>query len=136
MRHGESGLLALLDGEPQIDNVVFVATTNYPENLDKRMKNRPSRFDYVRRIGMPSNAARQKFIEHKNPRLATNPEELEQWVRETKGFSVAHLKELIVSVEIFGSNFDESLKRLKDMMEVDITSEHNENKKFGFIENS
>jgi hypothetical protein len=34
--HGESGYLNLLDGESQLQNVVYVATTNYPERLDKR----------------------------------------------------------------------------------------------------
>ena len=33
--HGEADLLAMLDGDLQIDNVVFIATTNYPEKLDK-----------------------------------------------------------------------------------------------------
>lgn len=33
--HGEDELLALLDGETRIDHVLNVATTNYPERLDR-----------------------------------------------------------------------------------------------------
>jgi hypothetical protein len=40
-QHGDHGFLALLDGETQISNVVHVATTNYPEYLDKRFVDRP-----------------------------------------------------------------------------------------------
>lgn len=36
--HGEHELLALLDGETQIDNVAFIATTNYPERLDNSIR--------------------------------------------------------------------------------------------------
>lgn len=68
----ESDLLALLDGELQIDNVVFIATTNYPEKLDRRIVNRPSRFDLVKKIGMPSAEARRTYILAKEPDAATN----------------------------------------------------------------
>ena len=41
----ESEVLNILDGVDQIDKVVYLATTNYPENLGDRILNRPSRFD-------------------------------------------------------------------------------------------
>lgn len=116
--YGESTLLALMDGELQIDNVVFVATTNYPERLDKRFINRPSRFDLVKKIGMPTDIARGTYLKAKCPRLA-KPEaedELNSWIDTTDGFSVAHLKELIVSVEVFGVPVENAAKRLRTMM--------------------
>jgi AAA+ superfamily predicted ATPase len=114
--HGEAELLALMDGELQIDNVVFIATTNYPEKLDKRFINRPSRFDVVKKIGMPSEAARKVYLEFKNERLRSNAEELEIWVAATEGFSVAHIKELIISVEVFEVPMVDAVERLKTMM--------------------
>ncbi len=115
--HGEHEVLALLDGELQIDNVVFIATTNYPERLDKRIVNRPSRFDIVKLIGMPNAEARAMYLGRKNKRLVDNPEELSQWVKESDGFSIAHLKELIVSVEVFEVTLNHAIKRLKKMMD-------------------
>lgn len=115
--YGESDLLAMMDGELQIDNVVFVATTNYPERLDKRFINRPSRFDIVKKIGMPGEAAREVYLKKKNHRLENDPDELALWVNATKNFSIAHMKELIVSVEVFGVPLDQAVKRLKTMME-------------------
>lgn len=115
--HGEHEVLALLDGELQIDNVVFIATTNYPERLDKRIVNRPSRFDIVKLIGMPNKPAREMYLSKKNKRLAENPEELAKWVKESDGFSIAHLKELIVSVEVFEVSLSHAVKRLRKMMD-------------------
>jgi ATP-dependent 26S proteasome regulatory subunit len=118
-QHGETELLALMDGELQIDNVVFVATTNYPELLDKRFVCRPSRFDLVRKIGMPSPEARRTYLTAKHSRLAL-PEaedELQKWVKATNNFSIAHIKELIVSVEVFEVPFEEAVKRLKALVE-------------------
>ncbi len=49
----ENEWLSVLDGEAQINNVVFLATTNYVEKLDKRFTDRPSRFDTVMKVPMP-----------------------------------------------------------------------------------
>jgi len=68
--HYESEILALLDGELQIDNVVFVATTNYPEKLDRRIVNRPSRFDLVKKVPMPNPRARKMYLLNREPSLA------------------------------------------------------------------
>jgi len=137
--YGESHLLAMLDGELQVDNVVFVATTNYPGRLDKRFINRPSRFDEIIKIGMPSAAAREYYLLAKNPRLRNNKfeicdgvSEIEQWVKETEGFSVAHLKELIISVECFNKSFKESVNRLKMMTEATPDSFERDGRTVGF----
>jgi len=133
--YGEADLLALLDGELQIDNVVFIATTNYPERLDKRLTNRPSRFDIVKKIGMPSTEAREVYIKAKNPRLSTLPmrDELQSWIKKTEHFSLAHLKELIISVEVFEVPLDDAIARLSAMMNININSEDGYDKrKMGF----
>jgi len=115
--YGESDLLAMLDGDLQIDNVVFIATTNYPEKLDKRLVNRPSRFDIVRKIGMPTADARAVYLAARNAHLLENEEEFARWVDETEDFSIAHIKELIVSVEALGQGFEETIIRLRVMID-------------------
>ena len=111
-RHGEAEVLAILDGEQSIDNVVFLATTNYPEKLDGRVVNRPSRFDKVVKIGMPSPEARALYLSKKGIPEA----EVQQWVDLSEGFSIAHLKELIVCVMCFGDKLEEVSARLHKMM--------------------
>lgn len=130
--YGESQLLALLDGELQIDNVVFIATTNYPEDLDRRLKNRPSRFDIVKKIGMPTAEARAVYLKTKNPRLSKDKDELNRWVQQSKGFSIAHLKEMILAVEALDESLEEVVARLKQMMIQNLTSDHDEERRIGF----
>jgi len=110
---GEHDLLSLLDGEHKIENVVNIATTNYPEKLGARMVNRPSRFDEVIKIGMPSANTRRKYLESSGIRLTK--EEVEKWVRESEGFSIAHLKELVAAVGCLGRDYEATYKRLKTM---------------------
>jgi SpoVK/Ycf46/Vps4 family AAA+-type ATPase len=134
-RHGEPDLLALLDGELQIDNVVYIATTNYPEELDPRFVQRPSRFDEVICIDMPSKEARKTYLAAKNPRLIVNPEELDRWVELTEGFSIAAMKEVVVAVECLDRTVESTVERIKEVMAKRPTSEDAQNpfkKKVGF----
>lgn len=121
--YGEHDLLALLDGELQIDNVVFIATTNYPEDLDSRFTQRPSRFDELILIDMPNEEARRTYITVKNPRVAKNPRELKKWIDKSEGFPISAIKEMIVGVECLGRSLDDTVDRLEKMMGKRITSE-------------
>lgn len=112
--HGESSVLSILDGENSIDNVVYIATTNYPENLDPRVVNRPSRFDLVMLIDMPNAEARKLYLQSRDTGLSEV--DIDEWVKETNGFSIAHLKELIVGVCLFGKPVVDEIKRLRGMM--------------------
>lgn len=99
-RFGENKYLALLDGEAQVDNIICVATTNYPERLDRRFVDRPSRFDTIKYVGMPSSAARRAYLSAKEKTLGDG--ELTSFVRDTDGMSIAHLRELIILTKCFG----------------------------------
>lgn len=108
---GESNLLSLLDGEQNTTNIVFVATTNYIEDLSERLQDRPSRFDEKIFVDMPDAAARRNYILAKNPDVS----DIESWVSDTAGLSIAHIKELILSVCCLGQDYKESLERLRNM---------------------
>ena len=115
--YSEEELLSLLDGENQVDNVVFIATTNDLSEIPPRVRNRPRRFDDVIEIGMPDAAVRRSYFEIKNPRFANgkDAEELETWVRVTEGLSVAHLCEMVVAVELLNHDAMETGARLQFM---------------------
>lgn len=129
-RFGESGYLNLLDGESQLQNVVYVATTNYPERLDKRFVDRPSRFDTIRKIGMPTAAARKAYLRAKMQ--DANDITIERFVKGTEGFSIAYLRELIVLTQCFGFGFEESLRRLNEMHKKQPKSSDADSSVFGF----
>jgi hypothetical protein len=113
-RHGEHDLLAILDGEHQTDNVVYLATTNYPDRLGARIVNRPSRFDERVKIGMPSAMARRAYLE-KATGGAVAPEVIEEWLAKTDGFSIAHLRELVVAVICLEQDGAQVIDRLRTM---------------------
>jgi hypothetical protein len=118
----EECLLSLLDGRTQIDHVLFIATTNYPERLDQRLLGRPSRFDRVEAIRAPSSNVRQAYLEKRIPELCAT--ELERWVELSEGFSLAHLKELILAVRCLGADLSETAERLKAGLKQKPTSEN------------
>lgn len=110
-----SKLLNILDGIKQIDGVVYLASTNYPEKLEERISNRPSRFDRRYRIDAPSAEIRESYLRSK-----LNPEDLEKidinrWIKDSEGFSLAHLKEVVISVFVLGNTYEYSIQHLKEM---------------------
>lgn len=115
-RMGEAELLALLDGELQVGHVVNVATTNYPEHLDRRFTDRPGRFDRVTLVGMPLPDARRAYFEAKAPDV---PEpRRDQWVIASDGWSIAHLRELVVAHLVLGEEDSAVIARLNGMREA------------------
>lgn len=64
-RENETLLLNVLDGMNQMDNIVYLATTNFPENLKERILNRPSRFDRRYELGLPNDEVREEYFKLK-----------------------------------------------------------------------
>lgn len=108
-RYGESDLLSCLDGENQVDHVLNIATTNYPEELDKRIINRPRRFDRIVKIGFPDAKIREQYFINK---LKIGPNEVKKWVNVTKNFSFAAMTDLVINVKCFGYSLDDSAKKV------------------------
>jgi hypothetical protein len=108
-------ILSMYDGENQVDHVVHIATTNYPENLEDRIIQRPSRFDMVLLLGTPRREAREAYL--RNILHQELPEgEFQSIVDGTKGLSLAHLKEYVVSTVCLGKPKNETLTRLQANM--------------------
>jgi hypothetical protein len=106
-------LLALLDGEEQINHVVHLATTNKPEVLEDRIVKRPGRFDLVIGLNPPVDEARYQYM--KNIVKETMTEEaLQNLVKETRGLGLAHLRELLVATHCLELDLEETLARLQD----------------------
>lgn len=112
-RHEEQAVLEFLDGSVQHSNVIVIATTNYPEMLPDRIINRPSRFDRVSYVGSPSYDDRILYLTEKSKSLSKP--QIKGWAKETDGWTLAHLKELIIAVEVFGLDYDETCERINEM---------------------
>ena len=110
---GQSAILNMLDGVESVHKVVFLATTNYPERLDPRIIDRPSRFDRRVEIKHPVAASRKMYLE-----TLARPEDdidLDEYVKASRGMSLAHLKELFVATVILKNGFEDTVETLKTM---------------------
>ena len=116
-RYSTTKLLNVLDGVKQIENVVYIATTNYPDKLEERISNRPSRFDRRFEVHMPSAEIRESYIRKKLSSDDLERINLKEWVELSDGMSLSHLKELVISVVVMGKDFQEAKRSLLDMKE-------------------
>jgi hypothetical protein len=132
--HNESEVLNILDGVDHIEKIVFLATTNYPERLGARILNRPSRFDKRFKIGHPNAESRTLYFKHiigTDKRIQELGIDLETWVKDTEGFSIAHLKELFVAVTILGDEYKDAIETLSSMRDLGpMTSEKDDDNKY------
>jgi len=108
----EADLLAILDGQFSVANTVNIATTNYPEKLDGRLTDRPSRFDRRLEFGLPDDDVKLQYLKYKLTDELTE-EQYQEWLGLTKGFSLGHIKELVVSVKCMGGELHEVAARIK-----------------------
>lgn len=130
-KYGEEKYLSLLDGEYQVNRILFLATTNYPEKLDKRIIDRPSRFDTIKFIGMPNAKNREIYFRTKLP--DASGDEIKKLVSVSDGFGIAALKEIIVSVYCLDFPLEQVIAKLEKMAKRSETSESvRKNKNFGF----
>ena len=115
-QNNQSYILNILDGVEDTHKVLFLATTNYPAKLQKRISDRPSRFDRRVRIPNPNQRCRKIYFQHLfNGLLEDSKVDIDQWAKDTRNMSLAHLKELFVSVHILGNKYDTVLENLKNM---------------------
>lgn len=99
--YDESGYLTMLDGQIQVDNVVYMATTNYIELIPPRLL-RPGRFSRSLEIGYPTAAARKAYIEAVFPAISSS--ELKRIVTHTKGCSIDECREVIQAHLLLGDD--------------------------------
>jgi hypothetical protein len=111
--YGDSILLQWLDGNHQVDKAINLASTNYPEKLDRRIISRPRRFDRIHRIDAPSDRQRAAFFARKVPDQSLA--ERNRWVELTEGLPFAALAELVISVKCLGNDLEESAALLRTL---------------------
>jgi SpoVK/Ycf46/Vps4 family AAA+-type ATPase len=120
----DSNVLSFLDGQDSINNVLILATTNYPEKLDGRITNRPRRFDMHITINPPGHITRKDYFIRK---LKCSSERGELLADKTDGFTFAGLADVVIQSEIFGREIDEVVGRVKKVMSEKLKSGDFEN---------
>lgn len=126
--YGEAGFLEMLDSAKTVDNVLFIATTNYPERLDPRIYNRPGRFSHVIKIGLPGEKAREAFLKA----ILKNHRDVDFIVKNTDGFTIDHLSALISAVYREKKELKPEIERLKKLFKVKPSSDEDTKRSMGF----
>tara|TARA_B100000902_G_C27234201_1_gene876489 strand:- start:733 stop:1344 length:612 start_codon:yes stop_codon:yes gene_type:complete len=88
--------LNCLAGVETNGGVVTIATTNYPEYLDKALVDRPGRFDFRIDFGLPDEKLRTHILEKYLSAFNHKNIDLKPLVKATKGMTGAHLKEMVM----------------------------------------
>lgn len=111
---GESGYLEMLDSAKTIDNVLFIATTNYPDKLDPRIYNRPGRFSHMVHIDYPSPATRAAYLKA----ILKNHRDVETIVKHSDKFTIDHLSAIVNAVYREGKELLPEIERLRKMYKM------------------
>lgn len=133
-------LLQTLDGNSQLDNVVTIATTNYPQILEKRFTCRPSRFNLVIEYKKPSAEIRKAYITNKLADSGVDVKDekvindIERYVKKTEGYTFDFVKEVIQGIYVDDIGEVEIFERLENLIKKNgnINISEEESKKIGF----
>jgi transitional endoplasmic reticulum ATPase len=128
-------LLGQLDGLESNDTVITIASTNYPECIEKALRDRPSRFDRRIQFELPTEEAREKMLGIFTTKIKLADDvNLRKIAEESKGFTGAYIRELVSTAAIEAiKNSDNSSELViseKDFSEA-LSKFKNKGKKFG-----
>jgi|CXWL01.1.fsa_nt_gi hypothetical protein len=101
--------LSFLDGEMSWDCSYTIATTNYPEELEKNIVDRPGRFDLMLEVGLPDENDRRKYLDTVLKTTVTD-----DVIKMTDGMSIAYLKEICLQHKITEDSLEIVIKRMQD----------------------
>lgn len=108
-QQAEQELLNFMDGQNSLQNMIVIATTNTVDNLNPALL-RPSRFDWIIEFGALASDQREIYLNQKN----VDNLDIQKWVKDTKDFTIAQIKELFISVVLLDNNYDVTLKKIRE----------------------
>jgi ATP-dependent 26S proteasome regulatory subunit len=88
-------LLNEMDGLKGDADILFVLTTNRPEQLESALAGRPGRIDQAIEVPLPDDTGREKLVRLYGKGLSLNAALVDETVRRTNGVSAAFIKELM-----------------------------------------
>jgi tetratricopeptide (TPR) repeat protein len=88
-------LLNEMDGLKQDADILFILTTNRPEQLESALASRPGRIDQAIEVPVPDEIGREKLVQLYGKGLPLGHAVIGEAARRTKGVSAAFIKELM-----------------------------------------
>ena len=90
-----NGLLNEMDGLKEDADILFVLTTNRPEQLEGALAGRPGRIDQAIEVPLPDDIGRKKLVQLYGKGLPLDETVVGEAARRTNGVSAAFIKELM-----------------------------------------
>jgi len=90
-----NGLLNEMDGLKEDADILFILTTNRPEDLEGALASRPGRIDQAIEVPVPDEVGRKKLVQLYGRGLPLGETIVDEAARRTKGVSAAFIKELM-----------------------------------------
>lgn len=90
-----NGLLNEMDGLKQDADILFILTTNRPEQLEGALASRPGRIDQAIEVPLPDDIGRKKLVQLYGRGLPLGDAVVGEAAQRTKGVSAAFIKELM-----------------------------------------
>jgi ATP-dependent Clp protease adapter protein ClpS len=90
-----NALLNEMDGLKEDADILFILTTNRPEELESALASRPGRIDQAIEVPLPDEAGRSKLVQLYGRGLLLSETIVDEAAQRTKGVSAAFIKELM-----------------------------------------
>lgn len=90
-----NGLLNEMDGLKEDADILFVLTTNRPEQLEGALAGRPGRIDQAIEVPLPDDLGRRKLVQLYGRGLPLGAAVVDEATQRTKGVSAAFIKEMM-----------------------------------------
>ena len=90
-----NNLLNEMDGLKEDADILFILTTNRPEQLESALANRPGRIDQAIEVPLPNDVGRTKLVRLYGKGLPLDDTLVAEATQRTKGVSAAFIKELM-----------------------------------------
>lgn len=110
----EHQLLANLDGEQQVEGILWMFTTNFGHQMPERVLSRSRRIQFQFPFGPPSAPMRRKYLKMQG----IEGKDLEKFVTATAGFTIDQIAGLITSTLMFNQPADEVLQEVRIRQQV------------------
>jgi hypothetical protein len=112
-------LLQILDGSEQFNNVVTIATTNYPNDIGEQYTARPSRFNIKIEYKKPNEEVRKFYITQKLADAGIEidekvGEDIDRLVKKSEGYTFDFVKEVVQGIYVDDIPEDEIFERIND----------------------
>jgi SpoVK/Ycf46/Vps4 family AAA+-type ATPase len=101
---GLGELMNQLDGAEDNEDIIFIATTNHLETVEKALRNRPGRFDRVVQFGSLDPSARRRMITQLLEKAEVAEADVAYLVTATNDYTGAQIQELINTVYILAAD--------------------------------